>query len=234
MSLAKRVIPTILSKRGMLVKGERFKADRIVGNALQAARIYAARGVDELVILDVTASKDGREPDYKMIEKLSEGCFAPLTVGGGVETEDHVRNLLRAGADKVLMGFQKIDLVQALALKFGRQCIVVSIDVCGNHKFAVTCAKMAEKKGAGEILLQSHCRDGTMQGYDLELIRLVTRELNIPVIASGGCSGYNDMAMAIECGADAVAAGALFQYTDCTPKGAAEYLSNQGIEARVC
>jgi len=231
--LAKRIIPTILSKNGQLVKGIGFKADRVVGNALQAARIHGIRGVDELMILDVTATDEGREPDYEMIRKLSDGCFAPLTVGGGVSTEEHVRKLLNAGADKILVGFQKIDLVPKLALKFGRQCITVSIDVRNQIMFARTCAQVAEKKGAGEILLQSITMDGTMVGYDLQLISDVARSVNIPVIASGGCSGYENMREAIIAGADAVAAGALWQFTESTPALAAQYLDKYGIEARI-
>lgn len=230
--LAHRIIPTILSKNGQLVKGEGFKCDRVVGNALQAARIHAMRGVDELMILDVTATKEGREPDYEMVKRLSDGCFAPLTVGGGIKTEKHVRKLLRSGADKILIGYGKSYLINPLSEKFGSQCVSVSIDVFDNQMLAAACAKDAEVQGAGEILIQSIPRDGTMNGYDLGLIKQVSEAVSIPVIASGGCSGYEDMYQAIKAGASAVAAGALFAFTDATPKGAAEYLKGKGVEVR--
>jgi len=237
--LATRIIPTILMDKGQLVKGVGFKADRVVGNALQAARVHAMRGVDELVLLDVTATKEGREPDYEMVRKLSNGCFAPLTVGGGIKTEDHVRKLLRAGADKVCVKTSWLEdmySVKKLADQFGRQCITVSLDIRDSgyvRDYAHELAHAAEVTGAGEILLQSVERDGAMQGYDIDLIKVVSEAVSIPVIASGGCSGYEDMYNAIQAGASAVAAGALFQFTDNTPKGAAEYLSAKGVEVRL-
>lgn len=237
--LATRIIPTILMDKGQLVKGEGFKSDRVVGNALQAARIHAMRGVDEIVLLDVTATKEGREPDYEMVKRLSEGCYVPLTVGGGIKTEEHVRKLLRAGADKVCIGSgfdEEGFLIEALADKFGKQCIVVSIDIY-NHvaergEWATWYAIEAERRGAGEILLQAVYFDGIMQGYDLGLIKAISEAVSIPVIASGGASGYKDMYDAIQAGANAVAAGALFQFTDATPRGAAEYLKDKGVEVR--
>lgn len=233
--LATRIIPTILSKNGLLVKGEGFKCDRPVGHALQAAKIHAMRGVDEIMLLDVTATKDSREPDYEMIGRLSETMYTPLTVGGGIKTEDHVRKLLRAGADKICLGSARYDydLIESLANMFGSQCITVSIDAYNSVVINRVSAKDAENAGAGEILLQSIPRDGTMRGYDMSLITEVTSAVSIPVVASGGCSGYEDMYNAIQAGASAVAAGALFQFTDCTPRGAAEYLQKSGVEVRL-
>lgn len=253
--LAHRIIPTILSKNGLLVKGEGFKADRIVGNALQAARIHAMRGVDELVILDVTATKEGREPDYEMVSRLADGCFAPLTVGGGINKIKHIRELLKAGADKVCIGAAAMELkmaigdpvydygtlIQCAAIKFGNQAIVKSVDYdhlaypvrATGGDIVVDAALKAESCGAGELLLQNIYGDGTMDGYDLDMIKRVSEAVSIPVIASGGCSGYEDMYQAIQAGASAVAVGALFQFTDCTPKGAAEYLSSKGVEVRL-
>lgn len=236
--LAKRIIPTILTKHGQMVKGKAFSADRVVGNALQAARIYAARGVDELCILDVTATKEGREPDYELIKALTDRCFMPLTVGGGVKTDEHVRKLLLSGADKVCLGSVtrgNHGIIKQLSEKYGRSTIVISMDVIGFPEIFDTVKECqdVEKHGAGEILLQHIRRDGTMEGYDLELIKSVSENVNIPVIASGGCSGYEDMYQAIQCGASAVAVGALFQFTDCTPLGAAEYLHNKGVEVRL-
>ena len=229
MSLAHRIIPTILSKDGQLVKGEGFKCDRVVGNALQAARIHAMRSVDELVILDVG---DG-EPDYEMIRKLTDNTFTPVTVGGGIKSVEDVQKLLNAGADKVCIRYNKPSLIREVAHRFGSQAAVVSLDDKVNGYACMRVfAQGINLTGAGEILLQSRERDGTMQGYDLKLIKSVSEAVNIPVVASGGCSGYEDMHNAIKAGASAVAAGALFQFTDCTPKGAAEYLRDNGVEVR--
>ena len=231
--LAHRIIPTILMKNGHLVKGEQFKADRIVGNALQAARIHAMRGVDEILMLDVTATKEGREPDYAMIEKLTSTTTVPVMVGGGITQLEHVRNLLAAGADKVSVGGNKPDLLEEISKKFGSQCVAVTLDWWDDQIGAGVVASCLEKWGAGEIIIQSQTRDGTMQGYDLKLIKDVSDHVLIPVIASGGCSGYPDMLAAINAGASAVAAGALFQFTDATPRGAAEYLHSHDVEVRL-
>lgn len=229
MSLATRIIPTILNKSGKLVKGKRFKSDRIVGHAMQAARIYAMRGVDELMILYVDESP---EPDYKSVRDLSENCFIPITIGGSIRKDHHARELLNSGADKVCIPHYKTQLIQDLSQRYGSQFVTVSIDVGGEGDW-VQASKFIERAGAGEILLQSVERDGTMQGYDLDLIRQVSSAVNIPVIASGGCSGYKDMLNAINNGADAVAVGALFQFTDCTPSDAAQYLSDNGVTTRI-
>ena len=227
--LATRIIPTLLYKDGLLVKGEGFKSDRVVGNALQAARIHAMRSVDELVMLDVG---DG-EPNYEMIRKLTDNCFTPVTVGGGIKSVEDVQKLLNAGADKVCIRHPYCQLIGETQHKFGSQAITVSLE---DNEMGVcvlrVIARGIEYVGAGEILLQSVERDGTMKGYDLELIKAVSESVSIPVVASGGCSGYEDMYNAIEAGASAVAVGALFLFTDCTPKGAAEYLSGRGVEVR--
>lgn len=256
MGLAIRIVPTILSKRGQLVKGKRFASDRVVGHALQASRIYNARGVDELCFLDVSATPEGRGPDLKLIEELTRDVFSPVTYGGGIRSVEDVRDVLKAGADKVAIctaAVREHGLIRRSADICGSQAIVAAVDVkdrgvfveCGRHHFDM-CGDYAplgvptpawwainlEKNGAGEILLQSINRDGTMEGYDIELIREVCKAVSIPVIASGGCSGYEDMFKAIEAGASAVAAGALFQFTECTPRGAAEYLKAKGVEVR--
>lgn len=237
MGLARRIIPTILCKGSHLIKGKQFSADRVIGNALQAARIHAMRGVDELCILDVTATKEGREPNYDMIRKLSEKCFSPITVGGGVRTSEHVRELLKAGADKVCMQsiyYDDPELVKKISDKYGRSTIVLSIDYpLKVSKFIHRYAKLMENDGAGEILLQCIERDGTMEGYDLETIEEVSKAVSIPVVASGGCKDYEDAYNAIQAGASGVAVGALFQYADATPKGMAEYLHSRGVEVRL-
>lgn len=246
--LATRVIPVLLVRGHQLVKGERFNSWRSVGHVQQAAEIHQARGVDELIVLDIAATPEGRGPDFAMVERLTAKCFMPITVGGGVRSVEDVRGLLAAGADKVSIGTAVTvvpDLVYDCANRFGSQAIVVSIDVGYGNSVMVNCgctgyahdpvyhAGWAERAGAGEILLTSIDRDGTLRGYDIELIREVCAAASVPVIANGGCSGYEDMQRAIESGASAVAAGALFQFTDATPKEAARYLMDHNIEARV-
>ncbi len=253
MTLARRIIPTVLASGVRLVKGRQFSGNRVVGHAAQAALIYEGREVDELCILDVTATKEGRTPDLKMISDFAAACFMPLSVGGGIRNCEDVRQLLRHGADKIVVGSAFVDLpeMKRIADTFGRQALVASIDVSRKHKpegeVMFRCgttaagdgmpvaewARICESVGAGEILLQSIDRDGTMQGYDLALIREVSQAVSIPVVASGGAGSYQDMLAAFEAGADAVAAGALFQFRDATPKGAAQFLKQQGLEVRL-
>lgn len=215
--------------------------------AAQAVRIHQMRGVDELCLLDITATAEGRGPDLRLVEELSETCFMPLSVGGGIRTVQDVRNLLNAGADKVVIGtaaYESPRLIDEVAQSVGRQAMIVSADVKYGTVWVasgkvdtgidpLTYCALAEKLGAGEILLSSIERDGLMCGYDLDLIGKISHAMHIPVIASGGCGTYEHMHEAIQAGADAVAAGAMFQFTDHTPKGAAEYLEKQGIEVRV-
>jgi cyclase len=246
--LAKRIVPTLLVKGRQLFKGVSFKAsERSIGHAAQAVRVHAKRGVDELVLLDITATAEGRGPDLGLVRELSEELFIPLTVGGGVRSLQDIDALLRAGADKVSIGaglMLEPELVSAASARFGRQAIVASIDVRGGYVVpaAVGCcvdrdpagwAKYLEDEGAGEILLTSVDRDGTLGGYDLDLIREVSSATAIPVIASGGCGSYADMLAAIHAGADAVAAGAVFAFTDCTPRGAAKFLRENGVCVRL-
>lgn len=233
MALAKRIIPVVLNKRGQAVKGERFSCDRVVGNALQAARTHAIRSVDELCILDVDCS----EPNYAMVKKLSAGCFTPLTIGGGVKTDEQVRELLKSGADKICLKslMQNPNTVEDLANRYGSSTFVAALD--WNHEnreaWAMTKAEEYESAGVGEILLQAVYRDGTMVGFDLDLIKAVSDAVSIPIIASGGCRDYEDAYQAIQAGADAVAVGALFLFTDATPKGMAKYLADKGVEVRL-
>jgi cyclase len=235
--LAKRIIPTMLCRGRTLVKGERFKGDRSVGHVMQAARIHAARGVDELCILDIGATAEGRGPDLEMVRELSEGCFIPITVGGGIKSLKDIDALLRSGADKVAIGDAARDpeslLLQAASDRFGRQAIVQIVDYNQSGLATYGTTAIFLSKHAGEILLQSVGRDGLMCGYDIDLIREVSAAVSIPVIASGGCSGPEDMLNAIKAGADAVAAGALFQFTDETPKSCAQYLIAHGVEVRL-
>lgn len=250
--LAHRIIPTILCRGRQVVKGEKFKAWRSVGLAIQAIRIHAQRGVDEICILDVTATKENRRPDFRMIEELAESCLSPISVGGGIKTLADIRDLLMAGADKIVIR-SHTDLIPQAADKFGSQAIVASVDYIHDRSFREvrtfagimplcmwdnpeqieSYAERLTNDGAGEILLQCINNDGTMSGYDLEGIRRVAARINVPLIASGGCSGAKDAVDAIKAGASAVAIGALFQFTDETPKSVAKYLANHGIETRM-
>ena len=240
MPLAKRIIPTLLVRGRQLVKGQQFNSWRSVGHAVQAVRIHQARGVDELMLLDITATAEGRGPDLQLVDELTRECFMPLAVGGGVRTIADVKALLRAGADKVVIRSGGTELVRRVADVVGRQAIVAAIDIPGNGPSVYEdkdqwrrCARHWQDAGAGEIMLTRMGREGTMQGYDLELIYEMSHAVGIPVIAHGGCGTYQHMLEAIEAGADAVAAGAMFQFTDATPRGAAEYLAKHGIEVRI-
>ncbi len=248
-----RVMPTLLFKDVGLVKGVGFDSWRRVGAALQTIKVYNMREVDELVFLDISATADGRPPMFQEIDDLADECFMPMTVGGGVRTIEHIRQLLGVGADKVAINTNAIDnpaLIREGANLFGAQCIVVSIDVrtnrnggyevysrCGSQptgRDPVAWAKQAESLGAGEILLTSVERDGTMQGYDITLTRMVCDAVRIPVIASGGAGSYADMAAVLrDGGASAVAAASMFHFTEQTPKAAKQYLAQHGFPVRL-
>lgn len=247
-----RVIPTLLYKSIGLVKGEKFNSWRIVDTVLPAIKVYNLREVDELILLDVTATIENNEPDYNSIQEFSKECFVPFTVGGGIKSPEHVKRLLRAGADKVSINssaFDNIQLIKDSSEKFGAQCIVASVDVklhndgnyyCYSHNGTkntkievVEWVKQLEEYGAGEILITSIDRDGTMEGYDLDLIKLVSGSVNIPVICSGGAGEYKHMKEAISIGnASAVAAASMFHFTERTPKEAKRYLGENGIHVR--
>ena len=251
MALAKRVIPVLLAKGDNLVKGTQFNSDRIIGHVQQAAEIHASRGVDELIVLDVGATPDGRGPDIKAMARLTECCFIPVSVGGGITRIEEVRELLANGADKIVIGSAAIHdsaFVQKCVDKFGSQAITVALDVvpirknwavvsnCGTVSTiwdAVGYAQFLESIGVGEIILTNIKHDGMMKGYDYGLIHQVSSVLSIPLIASGGAGHYRHMLNALLAGADAVAAGAMFAWTDATPRGAAEYLANWGFEVRL-
>lgn len=247
-----RVIPTLLWKNHGLVKGVGFDSSRRVGTILPAIKVYNTRQVDELVLLDIAATLEDREPDYESIAEFSAECFVPLTVGGGVREVEQVRNLLLAGADKVSINsaaFENPSLIREASEHFGAQCVVVSIDVrrldsgeyrcCARsgtalmEKNPVDWAKEVESLGAGEILLTSVERDGTMQGYDLDLIARITASVRIPVIASGGAGNYEHMLEAVQKGGvSAVAAASIFHFTQQTPLEAKSYLYEHGLQTR--
>jgi cyclase len=247
-----RVIPTLLWKGAGLAKGVGFDSWRRVGSVVPAVKVYNAREVDELILVDIEATEGKSIPDLETISDFSDDCFVPLTVGGGITSLDHITALLRAGADKITLNssaFSHRDLINQSAMKFGSQCIVVSIDVkkessgqwmCYSHAGkkrqdvdALSWAKEVTSRGAGEILLTSIDRDGTMTGYDLELIAAISSAVRIPVIASGGAGSYEHMVDAVKIGgASAVAAASIFHFTELTPKGAKDSLQSAGIPVR--
>lgn len=245
--LKTRIIPTLLCRAGQLVKGRCFDSWRRVGSAVQAVRLHNLREVDELVFLDISATPEWREPDYALVECVASECFMPLAVGGGVRSVEHVRQLLRAGADKVVIGTAALEcpgLIADVASAFGSQCVVAAIDYrsmgavtrCGAHATGLDPAELAaayERQGAGEILLTSIERDGTLSGYDLQVTADVCRAVSVPVIAAGGCGRPEHMAEVLRAGAHAVAAGAMFQFTETTPLEAKRYLRSQGFAVRI-
>ncbi|MBU4263854.1 MAG: imidazole glycerol phosphate synthase cyclase subunit [Proteobacteria bacterium] len=248
-----RIIPTLLYKNFGLVKGISFDSWRRVGSALQTIMVYSMREVDELIFLDITATGEQRDPDFEVVDDLADDCFMPLTVGGGIQTIDHVRQLLMMGADKVAINTGAVlnpQLIKDIANRFGSQCAVVSIDykthANGVHEIfthsgtratglsPVTFAQQAEEMGAGEILLTSIDRDGTMQGYEPDCLRQVSKSVSIPVIASGGAGNAEDMYLAIHQGkASAVAAASIFHFTEQTPLEMKHYLRGKNIPVRL-
>ena len=250
MSLKVRVIATVLWNGQAVVKGRGFAADRVIGTPRQVLRVFAARDIDELVFLDVTATREGRGPDLALIADLAADASFPMAVGGGIRSVEDARAVIRAGADKVVLGTHW-ELAPTIAAMLGAQAIVVTVDhsrrahhsdyfdvpaeseCCrGGCCICEAEAQNAASDNAGEILLQSIDRDGTLSGYELDLIRSVSEVVSIPVIASGGCSGAADMLAAIRAGASAVAAGALFSFTDTTPATCRVYLSEHGVAVR--
>lgn len=247
-----RIIPTLLFKEIGLVKGIGFDSWRRVGSAVQAVKVYNMRGVDELVFFDIAATPARRRPDFQQIEDLASECFMPMTVGGGVRTVDDMRDLLSVGADKVAINTAAVEnpeLIRQGAERFGVQCMVIAIDArktgngwevmthCGRQATGldpVEHARSVEALGAGEIILTSINRDGTMQGYDIELTHRVSSAVRIPVIASGGAGTYTHMADVLRNGgAAAVAAASIFHFTEQTPREAKLLLREQGFNVRL-
>jgi cyclase len=249
--LKTRIIPTLLWKNFGLVKGVSFDSWRRVGTVLPAIKVYNTREVDELILVDICATQEGREPDYESIAEFSCECFVPLTVGGGIQNLDNITRLLHAGADKITINtaaYANPSLISQAANRFGSQCVVVSIDVRHAPTGSYECysrsgtsptgldpvhwARQVELCGAGEILLTSVERDGTMRGYDLDLVAAVSSAVRIPVIASGGAGNYAHMADAITTGASAIAAASIFHFTEQTPLAAKHFLHTRGISVR--
>ncbi len=248
-----RIIPCLLLKEGRCVKGVNFVNHRDTGHPVTNAKIYDAQGADELIFLDITASAAERSILYDIISATAEECFMPLTVGGGIRTMEDIHNLLRIGADKVAINTVAVEnhaLITAGAAKYGKQCIVVSIDYKINDKGEaevfthsglqptgldpIAWAKKVESLGAGEIMFTSIDREGMRQGYDFELLKQVTSAVGIPVIASGGAGDLEDLRRAIvESGASAVSLGSLLHFTDQNVIKMRNYLHTHGVAVRI-
>ena len=251
--LTKRIIPCLDVTAGRVVKGVNFVGLQDAGDPVEVAQRYDEQGADELTFLDITATSDGRDLMLHIIEAVASKVFIPLTVGGGVRVLGDVRRLLNAGADKVSMNSSAVanpDLVSETAAYYGSQCIVVAIDAKqsapnrwevfthGGRKNtcidAIEWAKEVAKRGAGEILLTSMDRDGTKNGFDLTLTAAVSRAVPVPVIASGGVGGLQDLVDGIQIGkADAVLAASIFHYGQHSVQEAKEYMAKHGIAIRL-
>lgn len=255
MGLAKRIIPCLDVDAGRVVKGVRFVDIRDAGDPVEIARRYDEQGADEITFLDITASSDERDTLVHVVEAVASQVFIPLTVGGGIRTLDDIRNLLNAGADKISINtaaVQNPQFVNKAAENFGSQCIVVAIDAKrtgattsgwevfthGGRKStaldAIEWARQMACRGAGEILLTSMDRDGTRNGFDLELTRAICEAVNIPVIASGGVGTLEHLAEGILLGkADAVLAASIFHFGEYTVAQAKTIMKRSGIEVRL-
>ncbi len=253
MGLAKRIIPCLDVDNGRVVKGVRFVEIRDAGDPVEIARRYDEQGADEIIFLDITASSDNRETMVHVVEAMASQVFIPLTVGGGIRKVEDVRRMLNAGADKVAINTAAVarpEFVKQASDHFGSQCIVVAIDAkqVGPDKWevfthggrkatgldAVAWARKMTEYGAGEILLTSMDRDGTKDGFDLNLTRAVCDAVSIPVIASGGVGNLDHLVDGVRLGhADAVLAASIFHFGEYTVQQAKERMAAAGIEVRL-
>jgi len=250
--VAKRIIPCLDVKAGRVVKGVKFLGLRDAGDPVEVAGVYDRDGADELCFLDITASHENRGIILDVVARTAEQIFMPLTVGGGISTIDDIRNLLKAGADKVSINTAAVrhpEFVRQAAQMFGSQCIVVAIDAkrIGSHWEVFThggrnptgidaseWSKKMEQYGAGEILLTSMDRDGTKAGYDLELTRTISAAVDIPVIASGGVGELQHIYDGLtEGGASAALAASIFHFGEFTIRECKEYLARRGVQIRL-
>ena len=257
--LTKRIIPCLDIKDGRVVKGVNFVNLKDAGDAVENARFYDRAGADELVFLDIQASFEKRKTTLELARRVAETIFLPFTVGGGIGAIDDIRNLLKAGCDKVSINTAAVkrpSFIREAAERFGSQCIVVAIDAKRNTQYAirntkkwkvyinggrtptgldaVKWAKKAESLGAGEILLTSMDFDGTREGYDIELTNTISASVNIPVIASGGAGNLRHLYEALQEGkADAVLAASIFHYREYSIRQAKEYLKKRGVSVRL-
>ena len=248
-----RIIPCLDVKNGRIVKGVNFKNLKDAGDPVLTAQVYDELGADEICFLDIAATLENRDVTLDLVRKTSEKCFIPITVGGGIRTIEDIRHLLLNGADKVSFNSAAIrdpDIISIAANKFGSQCIVVAIDAkkTKNDKWeifshggtketgieAISFAKDMQERGAGEILLTSMDKDGTKDGYDIELTKLISDSLNIPVIASGGAGKLEHFKSVLEKGkASAILAASIFHFGEISIKQVKSYLRSEGIPVRM-
>ena len=257
--LAKRIIPCLDVDNGRVVKGVNYVNLRDAGDPVEQARFYDAEMADELVFLDITASSDSRDIVLDMVRHVADEVFIPFTVGGGIRTVEDIREILKAGADKVSINTAAVttpEIINQASERFGNQCIVAAIDPKRSNDIpegekghfevhvhggrtstsidAVEFAREVEERGAGEIMLTSMDRDGTKVGYDIELTKGVSDAVNIPVIASGGCGSLEHIYEALTAGgASAALAASIFHYREYSIREAKEYLAKRGVTVRI-
>jgi len=250
--LKKRIIPCLDVKDGRVVKGINFVNLKDAGDPVEQAKIYDKGGADEICFLDITASNENRKILLEKVSETAKSCFVPLTVGGGISNIEDIKNLLLAGADKVSINTAAVknhNFIKESSIRFGSQCIVIAIDAkkVGNNKWeifthggrnstgidVIEYASIAEKNGAGEILLTSMDKDGTKTGYDLELTKKVSNLVSIPVIASGGVGNLDHLYQGFKEGfASAVLAASIFHYGQYSILEAKKFLAAKGIPIR--
>ncbi|GAC1616739.1 MAG: imidazole glycerol phosphate synthase subunit HisF [Candidatus Elarobacter sp.] len=251
--LARRIVPCLDIKDGRVVKGVRFVELSDAGDPVALARRYEAEGADELVFLDLNATVEGRRATLAVVRDVARELTIPFAVGGGVRGVDDVNDLLRAGCDKVSMNSAAVrdpELITASSRRFGAQCVIVAIDArrspaaacnfevvvdggrTATGRDAVAWAAECERRGAGELLVTSIDRDGTMSGYDLDVIHKASNALSVPLIVSGGCGSLQHAIDALEAGASAVAISSMFLFTDHSPIKLRSHLASRGLDVR--
>lgn len=252
MALKTRIIPCMLFNGFNLIKTIEFNNIRNLGNPVQMAKVYNSRNVDELIFIDIKASEEKRTPSLEIIKDIAKECFMPLTIGGGIHSIEDIGNLLKIGADKISINNEALDnptFISQAAERFGSQCIIISIDAkkigkehyvfknrgqINTKKKSVEWAKEVQKLGAGEIFLTSIDKDGTMSGYDLELIKKVASAVSIPVIACGGAGKVQDIIDAIKKGgANAISLASMFHYSGHTANSIKDRMNNAKIPVRI-
>ena len=249
--LKNRIIPCLDVKNGRVVKGINFVDLKDAGDPVEQAKIYSEGGADEICFLDITASNENRDTIYDVVERTSKNCFVPLTVGGGIRSIEDINKLLNCGADKVSINtaaVQNPKMIEESSKKFGSQCIVVAIDAKKNGESweifthggrnstgvnAVEFALKMENCGAGELLVTSMDKDGTQSGYDIDLMRIISSNINIPIIASGGVGTLDHFLEGIKSGASAVLAASIFHYGAYSIREAKQHLASKGIPVRI-
>jgi len=249
--LKHRIIPCVLLKDWQLTKSVKFDTFRTIGHPKVTAKIYNKRNVDELIVLDIDASSAKSGINFKTLSDISHECFMPLTLGGGIRSLEDINKLLAIGADKVSLNtiaLENPNFIKEASSKFGSQCIVISIDVIKTKDSyrvfnknlgiikdldLVKWVKRCENLGAGELLVTSVDNDGLECGYDVKLISLISKEVNIPVIANGGAATPKDAVKAVNAGADAVAAASIFHFSQYTPNNIKEELKEAGLPVRL-